>query len=53
MTDPCVVLLGLCGGSFSACSGLLKVRFFVVDMVSITEGVVASLGTLNSIIPYL
>ena len=34
MTDLAVVLLGLCGGTFSASSGLLKVTFFVVDMVS-------------------
>ena len=47
------VLLGFCGGTFSACSGLLKVTFFVVDMVSNAEGVEASLGPLNSIIPKL
>ena len=40
MTDLGVVLLGLCGGTFSACSGN-------------AEGVEVSLVTLNSIIPNL
>ena len=53
MTDLGVVLLQLCDGAFSACSGLLKVTFFVVDMVSKAESVEALLGTLNSIIPNL
>ena len=39
MTDLGVVLLGLCGGIFSACSGLLTVMFFVADMVYNAEGV--------------
>ena len=45
MTELCVVLLELCGGTFSACSGLLKVTFFVLDMVSNDEGVKYSLET--------
>ena len=53
MTDLGVVLLGLCGGTSSAYSGLLKVTFSVVDMVSKAKGVEATLGTLNSIIPNL
>ena len=53
MTNLDAVLLWLCGGTFSVCSGLQKVTFFVVDMVSKAEGVEASLSTLNSIIPNL
>ena len=45
MTDLGIVLLGLCGGTFSACNGLLKVTFFVVDMVSNAEHFKAPLGT--------
>ena len=53
MPDLGVVLLSLCGGTFSAHSGLLKVMFFVVDVVSKAEGAGASFSTLNSIIPNL
>ena len=53
MTDIGVLLLGLCGGTFSECSGSLKVKFFVVDMAFKAEDAEALLGTLNSIIPSL
>ena len=38
---------------FPVCSGVLKVTFFFVDMVSIATGVVASFGTLNLMMPNL
>ena len=53
MTDLGVLMLGLCGGTLSVCSGSLKVTFLVVDMASKAEDVETSLGTLNSIIPSL
>ena len=53
MTELSVELLRLCDGTFSACSGLLKVMFFVVDMKAKGEDVEDLLGTLNSIIPSL
>ena len=53
ITDLGVMLLGLCGGTFSTCSSLPKGTFFVVDIASNAEGVEASLVTLNSIIPNL
>ena len=53
MTDLGVLLLMLCSGAFYACSGLLKVMFFVVDMTPKGEDVEALLGTLNSIISNL
>ena len=51
MTDLGAVLLGLCGGTISVCSGMLKVMYFAVEVVSNAEGVEASFGTLNSIMP--
>ena len=36
-----------------ACSGMLKVTFFFVEMMSIAACVVASFGTLNSMMPNL
>ena len=35
------------------CNGSLKVTFFFVEMVSIVVGVVASFGTINSVMPNL
>ena len=53
-TDLGVFFLRLCGCTgFSVCSGLPKMTFLVVDMVSKAECVEASLGTLISIIPSL
>ena len=54
MADSGSVLLDLADCFIlPACSGVLKVTFFFVVMVSIAAGIVASYGTLNSMMPNL